>query len=197
MSTLNRAIEIATKAHDGATDKYGAPYINHVKRVMNMGQTDNEKIVGVLHDVIEDTHWTFEDLEKEGFSKEVIDALKCVTKTSEDEDYEEFITRVKINPLAVKVKLNDLTDNLDIKRMPVVLESDLKRLNKYLRAYNELRTYYTAVINKNYTNKTQKELFEANWENLNLVEKALRSDLERHPDMSWEKAIELSEMSPL
>ena len=139
MSTLNRAIEIATNAHEGATDKYGAPYFNHVTRVMHMGHTDNEKIVGVLHDVIEDTHWTFEDLEKEGFSKEVIDALKCVTKTSEAEDYEEFITRVKINPLAVKVKLNDLTDNLDIKRMPVVLESDLKRLNKYLKAYYELK----------------------------------------------------------
>ena len=138
MSTLTRAIEIATKSHEGATDKYGSPYINHVTRVMNMGDNDNVKIVGVLHDVIEDTHWTFEDLEKEGFSKDVIDALKCVTKTSEDEDYEEFITRVKINPLAVTVKLNDLTDNLDIKRMPVVLESDLKRLNKYLKAYNEL-----------------------------------------------------------
>jgi hypothetical protein len=197
MSTLNRAIEIATKAHEGATDKYGAPYINHVKRVMNMGQTDNEKIVGVLHDVIEDTHWIFEDLEKEGFSKEVIDALKCVTKTSKDEDYVDFITRVKINPLAVKVKLNDLTDNLDIKRMPEVLESDLKRLNKYLKAYDELRMYYTVVINKNYTNKTQKELFEAKWEDLNLMEKALRSDLERHPNMSWEKAIDLSDMSPL
>jgi hypothetical protein len=138
MSTLNRAIEIANKAHEGATDKNGASYINHVTRVMNMGQTDNEKIVGVLHDVIEDTNWTFEDLEKEGFSKEVIDALKCVTKTSEDEDYSEFIDRVKINPLAVKVKLNDLRDNLDVKRMPEVLEKDLKRLNKYLSAYNEL-----------------------------------------------------------
>ena len=138
MSTLSRAIEIATKAHEGATDKYGVPYINHVTRVMNMGQTDNEKIVGVLHDVIEDTQWIFEDLEKEGFSKEVIDALRCVTKTSEDEDYQEFTNRVKINPLAVKVKLNDLTDNLDIKRMPEVLESDLKRLNKYMKAYNEL-----------------------------------------------------------
>jgi (p)ppGpp synthase/HD superfamily hydrolase len=138
MSTLNRAIEIATRSHEGATDKYGAAYINHVTRVMNMGESDNEKIVGVLHDVIEDTNWTFEDLEKEGFSKVVIDALKCVTKISEDEDYQEFIDRVKINPLAVKVKLNDLKDNLDIKRMPEVLESDLKRLNKYLRAYNEL-----------------------------------------------------------
>ena len=138
MATLKRAIEIATKSHDGAIDKYGSPYINHLTRVMNMGQTDNEKILGILHDVIEDTHWTFEDLEKEGFSKEVIDALRCVTKTSEDEDYAEFITRVKINPLAVKVKLNDLTDNLDIKRMPEVLESDLKRFNKYIKAYNEL-----------------------------------------------------------
>jgi hypothetical protein len=197
MATLNRAIEIASKAHEGATDKYGAPYINHVTRVMNMGQNDNEKIVGVLHDVIEDTHWTFEDLEKEGFSKEVIDAIKCVTKTSEDEDYEEFINRVKINPLAVKIKLNDLRDNLDIKRMSEVLESDLKRLNKYLRAYNELRTYYTVVINKNYTNKTQKELFEAKWEDLNLMEKVLRSELESNPNMSWEKAIELFEMVPL
>lgn len=138
MSSLNRAIEIATQAHQGATDKYGAPYINHVTRVMNMGETENEKIVGVLHDVIEDNHWTFEDLEKEGFSKEVIDALKCVTKTSESEVYTNFITRVKTNPLAVKVKLNDLSDNLDIKRLPEVLESDLKRLNKYLKAYNEL-----------------------------------------------------------
>jgi (p)ppGpp synthase/HD superfamily hydrolase len=138
MSSLSRAIEIATKAHEGATDKYGAAYINHVTRVMNMGESDNEKIVGVLHDVIEDTNWTIEDLEKEGFSKEVIDALKCVTKISEDEVYQEFIDRVKINPLAVKVKLNDLRDNMDIKRMPEVLESDIKRLNKYLSAYNEL-----------------------------------------------------------
>ena len=146
MSTLIRAIEIATKAHEGATDKYGAVYFNHVRRVMNMGESDNEKIVGVLHDVIEDTHWTFEDLEKEGFSKEVIDALKCVTKTSDDEDYTEFINRVKINPLAIKVKLNDLKDNMDIKRMPEVLESDLKRLNKYIRAYNELLKIVTTEL---------------------------------------------------
>jgi (p)ppGpp synthase/HD superfamily hydrolase len=138
MSKLELAIEIATKAHEGATDKYGAPYINHVTRVMNMGETDNEKIVGILHDVIEDTHWTFEDLERVGFSIEVINAIKCVTKTSDDEDYSEFINRVKINPLAVKVKLNDLRDNMDIKRMPEVLELDLKRLNKYLKAYQEL-----------------------------------------------------------
>jgi hypothetical protein len=63
---------------------------------------------------------------------------KIDAKISENEDYAEFTNRAKVNPVAVKVKLNDLTDNLDIKRMPVVLESDLKRLNKYLKAYNEL-----------------------------------------------------------
>ena len=57
--------------------------------------------------------------------------------------------------------------------------------------------YYKVVINKNYTNKTQKELFEANWEDLNLMEKVLRSDMERHPDMTWERAIDLFEMVPL
>ena len=101
MASLNRAIEIAEKAHEGATDKYGAPYIEHVKRVMNMGKTDNEKIVGILHDLIEDTHWTFEDLENEGFSKEVIDALKCVTKISENEDYETFISRVSVSSISM------------------------------------------------------------------------------------------------
>ena len=148
MASLNQAIEIAEKAHEGATDKYGAPYIEHVKRVMNMGKTDNEKIAGILHDLIEDTHWTFEDLEKEGFSKEVIDALKCVTKISENEDYESFISRVKTNPLAVKVKINDLTDNLDVKRMPEVLESDLVRLNKYLKAYKELINFLFIQTNQ-------------------------------------------------
>ncbi len=138
MSTLERAIEIATNAHQGVTDKYGAPYINHVTRVMNMGNSTEEKIVGILHDLIEDTPWTFDALHLEGFSKEVIEALRCVTKTSEDEDYEMFINRVKANPLAIKVKLNDLKDNLDIKRMPEVTVSDLIRLNKYLKAYKEL-----------------------------------------------------------
>jgi (p)ppGpp synthase/HD superfamily hydrolase len=138
MPTLKRAIEIATKAHKGAVDKYGAPYIDHVTRVMNLGETNNEKIVGILHDVVEDTSWTFKKLEKEGFTKRVVDALVCVTKTSDEEDYEEFINRVATNPLAIKVKLNDLRDNLDIKRMDKVRTTDVARLNKYLNAYKKL-----------------------------------------------------------
>ena len=135
---LDRAKTIATSAHKGQVDKAGKPYIEHPMRVMNMGKTVEEKIAGVLHDVVEDSDWTFEMLEKEGIPKDVMDALRCVTKLSEDEDYDHFIERVKTNPLAVKVKLNDLKDNMDITRLGEVTEKDLTRLNKYIRAYRQL-----------------------------------------------------------
>lgn len=135
---LDRAKEIAKAAHEGQVDKAGKPYIEHPMRVMKMGKTVAEKIAGVLHDVVEDSEWTFEMLEKEGIPKDVMDALRCVTKLSEDEDYDHFIARVKTNPLAVKVKLNDLKDNMDITRLDQVTEKDLARLNKYIRAYKQL-----------------------------------------------------------
>ena len=138
MSTLERAIQIATEAHKGQFDKAGKEYIGHPIRVMEMGKTEDEKIVGVLHDVIENTDWTFERLEAEGFSPEVIAALRCVTKTSENENYDDFIDRVKKNPLAVAVKINDLTDNMDIRRLPYLSDKDVKRLKKYLKAYKRL-----------------------------------------------------------
>ena len=138
MSTLQRAIEIATEAHKGQFDKSGKDYIGHPLRVMEMGKTEEEKIVGVLHDVIEDTDWTFETLAYEGFSKEIIDALRCVTKLSENENYDDFIERIKKNPLAVAVKINDLSDNMDIRRLPYLSDKDVKRLKKYLKAYKKL-----------------------------------------------------------
>jgi len=138
MSTLKRAIEIATEAHQGQLDKAGRDYIGHPLRVMEMGKTEEEKIVGVLHDVIEDTDWTFEKLAEEGFSDEVIAALRCVTKISENENYDDFIDRVKKNPLAAAVKINDLTDNMDIRRLPYLSDKDVKRLKKYLKAYKRL-----------------------------------------------------------
>ena len=138
MSTLEKAIEIATEAHQGQFDKAGRDYIGHPLRVMEMGKSEEEKIVGVLHDVIEDTDWTFEKLAEEGFSDEVIAALRCVTKISENENYDNFIDRVKKNPLAVAVKINDLTDNMDIRRLPYLSDKDVKRLKKYLKAYKRL-----------------------------------------------------------
>lgn len=136
---LDRAKEIARSAHEGQVDKAGKPYIEHPMRVMKMGKSMEEKIAGVLHDVVEDSEWTFEMLEKEGIPKDVMYALRCVTKLSEDEDYDHFIARVKTNPLAVKVKLNDLKDNMDITRLEEVTEKDLTRLNKYIRAYRQLK----------------------------------------------------------
>ena len=138
MSTLQKAIEIAITAHQYQTDKSGAPYILHVIRVMNSGKTEIEKICGVLHDLVEDTPWTFEMLQHEGFSEEIINVLKCVTKESEQEDYDHFIDRIIQNKTAVAVKLNDLRDNMDITRLPHITEKDRKRLNKYIRAYKKL-----------------------------------------------------------
>ena len=138
MSTLQKALEISIASHQNQTDKSGAPYILHVIRVMNSGKTEIEKICGVLHDIVEDTPWTFEMLQQEGFSEEIINVLKCVTKESDQEDYDHFIDRILTNKTAVAVKLNDLRDNMDIIRLPHLTTNDLHRLNKYLRAYQRL-----------------------------------------------------------
>ena len=137
-SMLKNAISIAKDAHQYQVDKYGASYIDHITRVMNAGNSVEEKIVGILHDIVEDTDWTFERLISEGFSENIVDAVRCLTKTDVNEDYELFIDRVITNPLALRVKINDLSDNLDIKRMPEIKSEDLKRLNKYLKAYRKL-----------------------------------------------------------
>ena len=138
MGTLERAIEIALEAHSGQLDKSGCEYIGHPLRVMAAGNTIEEKIVGVLHDVVEDSGWTFEMLVAEGFSAEIVEALRCLTRLSETEPYDKFIARVKSNPLAVAVKLNDLTDNMDIRRLPYISDKDVKRLKRYLKAYKQL-----------------------------------------------------------
>ncbi|MFZ5628861.1 MAG: phosphohydrolase [Spirochaetota bacterium] len=135
---LAKAVAIAQRVHADQVDKVGAPYILHVMRVMNRGQTLDEKICGVLHDVVEDSPVTFDDLRAEGFPEHIIAALRCVTKTSETENYEAFIERIKTNPLAVRVKLNDLEDNMDVRRMVSVGPKEAERLNKYLKAYRAL-----------------------------------------------------------
>lgn len=155
MNTLERAIEIATEAHRGLLDKAGNDYISHPLRVMAAGKSINEKIVGVLHDVVEDTEWTFEMLAAEGFSDEVIDALRCVTKLYENEPYDKYIARVKTNSLAVAVKLNDLSDNMDIRRLPYLSDKDVKRLKKYLKAYKQLcgePTYSLYAVRQEFPN---------------------------------------------
>ena len=137
---LERAIEIAVEAHKGQVDKGGQPYILHPLRVMMSVSGESEKIVAVLHDVVEDSDWTFEALFAERFSVEVIGALKSVTKESEDEDYDLFIQRAMRNPIGRKVKIADLRDNLDVNRISDITDTDVKRINKYKRALKFLST---------------------------------------------------------
>ena len=135
---LNRAIEIAVSAHEGQLDtNNGRPYIEHPFRVMSAGQTLQEKIVGMLHDVVEDTPWTLEQLTEEGFSKDVIDGIDAMTRR-DNESYDDYLLRVQDNPLATRVKLNDLTDNMDIRRWNEIPYHELARLQKYLKAYKQL-----------------------------------------------------------
>jgi hypothetical protein len=134
---IEKALEIVIKAHKGQTDKAGKPYIGHLLRVMQMGMTEDEKLCGLLHDLIEDTDFSFDMLEAEGFPPRIIDALKCLTKRK-NESYDVFIDRVLTNKLATAVKINDLKDNMNIKRLDEIRQTDIERLNKYLKAYRRL-----------------------------------------------------------
>ena len=135
---LERAIQIAVEAHAGVTDKGGKAYILHPISVMMRCETDEEKIVAILHDVVEDTDWTFEALHEEGFAETIIEALKTVTKHSEDEDYDEFIQRSLKNEIGRKVKIADLRENLDVTRIGELSDKDIERINKYKRALKTL-----------------------------------------------------------
>ena len=136
---LERAIEIAQEAHKGVKDKGGHDYINHPIRVMHAMSNDQEKIVAILHDVVEDSDWTFERLKEEGFEDSVIESLRCVTKYSEEEDYQEFIKRAATNKIATKVKMADIEDNLDLSRLGALTEKDLTRIEKYKKALKYLK----------------------------------------------------------
>ena len=138
MTLLERAIQIAVNAHAGQPGKDGFPYILHPLRLMMKVSTNDEKIVAVLHDTVEDTSVTFEDLRKEGFPETVLDALKLLTHEKEV-PYEEYVERIKPNPLARKVKLADLEDNSDIRRLSGIEDKDLQRLKKYHRAWSVLK----------------------------------------------------------
>ena len=137
VATLEQAIELAVKHHKGQYDKGGKPYILHPLRLMMSVDTDDEKIVAVMHDLVEDTHITIAYLRSAGFSEKVLSALDCVTNR-DNEDYESFIERIAQNPLATKVKLADLEDNMDLSRISEPSKKDYKRIEKYKRAKTRL-----------------------------------------------------------
>lgn len=140
MPTLERAIAIAAEAHTGQVDKAGAPYILHPLRVMLAMRTTDERIVAVLHDVVEDCPaWTLERLQAEGFSERVVDAVASVTKDRPEKemswaDYEAFVRRAAANEIGRRVKHADMTDNSDLSRIAEPTEKDYARVAKYRRA---------------------------------------------------------------
>ena len=150
MSNLQKAISIGVEAHEGQTDKGGSAYILHPLRVMMSLKTEEEMIVGVLHDVVEDCAdigFDWERLKQEGFGKEVLEALHSVTKTPEEEAhfktlsgeekinaYLEFVARAKQNPIGRRVKRADIFENLNVSRLGELRDKDLFRLNQYKRA---------------------------------------------------------------
>lgn len=130
MSTLERAIEIAARAHGGQTDKAGKCYILHPLRVMLHVDTVDEQIVAVLHDTLEDTPVTADMLRTEGFSEEILVALDALTKR-DGETRIQAAYRAAANPLARRVKLADNADNSDLSRIPKPTEADYARLAEY------------------------------------------------------------------
>ena len=137
--TLERAIAIAAEAHAGQKDRGGAPYILHPIRLMIQMDSEDAMMAAVLHDVVENSVWTLDDLRKEGYSNEVLNAVDSLThRDKEGEDYWDYIQRAKSDPIAIKVKLADLEDNLNPDRLNEVTEKDEKRFDRYRKAQEML-----------------------------------------------------------
>ncbi|WP_256415035.1 guanosine-3',5'-bis(diphosphate) 3'-pyrophosphohydrolase [Acinetobacter sp. 5862] len=130
MATLEQAISLAAKQHEGQVDKANAPYILHPLRVMLNVPTIEHKIVAVLHDILEDTETTIEDLYQFGFQEHIIDAIVALTK-KQGETRLEAAQRARQNPIARVVKLADINDNMDLSRIQSPTVKDFERLKEY------------------------------------------------------------------
>lgn len=142
MSTLERAIAIAATAHAGQLDKGGEPYVLHPLRVMLRLESNDARIAGVLHDVVEDTTVTIEQLRTEGFSEQILTALEALTKRP-GEGRLVAAARAAVNPIARAVKLADNAENSDLGRIPNPTDKDLARMEEY-RQVRELLLAHVA-----------------------------------------------------
>ncbi len=140
MSTIERAIEIAARAHAGQVDKAGAPYVFHPLRIMLSLDTPEQRMAAVLHDVVEDTSVTLPDLVSEGFPAAVVEAVRALTKQP-GESRLDAARRAARNPIARAVKLADVTDNMNLKRITAPKEKDYDRLREYEQVKELLETW--------------------------------------------------------
>ncbi len=137
MTIIEKSLAIALRAHTGITDKAGRAYILHPLRIMAKMTTEIEMSAALLHDVIEDSDITALDLISEGIPSVVVEAVLCLTKQS-GENYHDFVLRAKQNPIARKVKIADIEDNINVLRITNLTEKDLARIAKYHAAWHFL-----------------------------------------------------------
>lgn len=137
MNRLELALQIAVKAHAGQKDKSGEPYIFHPIRVMERCSNPKAKIVALLHDTVEDTDVTFDELKTAGFPEDILATLRLVTH-EKGVSYDDYIEALMHDPIAVEVKIADLEDNSDIRRLKEIKDRDVERLQKYLRTHRRL-----------------------------------------------------------
>ncbi len=128
-----KALKLCFDAHKDQKDKSGLPYVFHPFHLAEQMDDENSVIVALLHDVVEDSDMSFEDLESMGFNQEIIETLKLLTH-EKDVDYFDYVNKIKENELAKKVKLADLRHNSDISRLEKISEKDVERRKKYLKA---------------------------------------------------------------
>jgi (p)ppGpp synthase/HD superfamily hydrolase len=138
MTLLEDCIAFALAAHKGQKDKYSRPYILHPLHLMSQMDTEEEMMTAVLHDVIEDTGHTLAELREMGLPEAVVRAVSLLTHDKESTPYDDYVRRLKSDPLALKVKLADLRHNMDIRRLRQVEPKDAERLEKYRRAWSTL-----------------------------------------------------------
>lgn len=138
MALLEKAIIIASKAHNNQKDKAGCEYILHPLRLMLQMKTQDEKIIAILHDVIEDSNYTIQDLRHEGFEEEILVPLRLLTRNDKKVIYEDYIKKIKTNHVATKIKIADLEDNMNLTRIKNLKETDLLRFKKYNWAWHFL-----------------------------------------------------------
>ena len=128
-----QALKLCFEAHKEQKDKSGMPYVFHPFHLAEQMTDEATTVVALLHDVVEDTNTTFEDLEKQGFDEEIISALRLLTH-NDDTPYMDYVAEIKSNKIAIAVKLADLRHNSDLTRLDVVDEKALKRKEKYEKA---------------------------------------------------------------
>ena len=134
-----KALKLCFEAHKNQVDKSGLPYVFHPFHLAEQMKDENTTVVALLHDVVEDTEYTIQDLKNMGFEEEVIEAISMLTHDDEV-PYEEYVSNLKSNPIASAVKLADLMHNSDLSRLEKVTEKDLKRVEKYKKAMEILKS---------------------------------------------------------